>query len=541
MEKDEVGQIEAEIDAAEINNTWIEAKMDSGELSVFTMTDDFMVSGDDLKALATSASQKRKVTRAEKKFDADMVNLEKKFEGQNGVDSNRIDAERLTGYGLFDVVTPKYNLPLLANLYEQNAHHYGAVNAKTYNTVALGFDFIPTTKTTLKLDELEGQKEALSKFRKKLSRLKDEHFDWIESLNSEDTFTETLIKVFKDYDTTGNGYIEVGRTKQGVIAYVGHVPATTIRVRRLRDGFVQVVNTNSAVFFRNFGDTKTTDPLNGDPLAHEIIHLKKYTPTNDYYGVPDIVAAYGALLGNREAQSFNLDYFENKAVPRHVIVVKGAKLSSTAEQKLYEFFDTKLKGKHHRTLYIPLPADDLERKVDFKIEPVEAGIQDASFIKYKDTNRDEILAAHRVPITKLSLPPGVSLSAARDADKNFKEQVTRPIQDLIEFRINRIVKEKSDVFEIKLNELSLTDEDTQSKIDERYLRNKVVTPNEIRARMGKPGLDGGDEVIELKPQQQADARNNASQSDARGRERSGNSPDNSGEARNTQGEGRQSQ
>lgn len=530
MDRDEVIAEEERMDKQAEEGFVVQAGIDSGQISVIELTDEFMVSGDKLKELASTAAQKRRITRAEKRF-----------EGADDVSTKRIDEDRLTGYGLFDVITPKYNLNALANLYEENPHHYGAVNAKTYNTVALGYDFHPTTATTQKLDDLEGQQEKLDKFRRKLSKLKDEHFDWIESLNQEDTFTETLIKVFKDYDTVGNGYIEVGRTKRGEIAYVGHVPATTVRIRRKRDGFVQVVSTNKAAFFRNFGDNKTSDPINGDQNPHEIIHIKKYTPTNDYYGIPDVIAAYGAVLGNREAQAFNLDYFENKAVPRHIIVVKGATLSREAEQKVYEFFDTKLKGKHHRTLYIPMPADDLERKVEFKIEPVEAGVQEASFNRYKDSNRDEILSAHRVPITKLSLPPGISLSAARDADKNFKEQVTRPIQDLIEFRINRIVKEKSDVFQLKLNELSLTDEDTQSKIDERYLRNKVLTPNEVRSRMGLPGLDGGDEPIELKPQQQADARNNQSQSDARGRERSGNSPDNSGEARNPQGEGRQSQ
>ncbi len=64
----------------------------------------------------------------------------------------------------------------------------------------------------------------------------------------------------------------------------------------------------------------------------------------------------------------------------------------------------------------------------------------------------------------------------------------------------------TDALQIKFNELSLTDEDTQSKIDERYLRMKVITPNEVRIRKGMVPMDGGDEVVELKPQQQAEAR-----------------------------------
>jgi capsid portal protein len=46
------------------------------------------------------------------------------------------------------------------------------------------------------------------------------------------------IKVYTDLQATGNGFLEIGRTVTGEIGYVGHIPATTVRVRRLRDGFV---------------------------------------------------------------------------------------------------------------------------------------------------------------------------------------------------------------------------------------------------------------------------------------------------------------
>ncbi len=136
---------------------------------------------------------------------------------------------------------------------------------------------------------------------------------------------------------------------------------------------------------------------------------------------------------------------------------------------------TNLKGKNHRSLYIPLPADDEGNKVEFKMEAVESGVQDSSFNNYRKMNRDEILIAHRVPVSKIGLPEGVSLAAAKDADKTFKEQVARPAQRNLEKKINRLIGELTDAFVLKFNELTLTDEDTQSKIDERYLRMKVMT------------------------------------------------------------------
>jgi hypothetical protein len=51
-------------------------------------------------------------------------------------------------------------------------------------------------------------------------------------------------------------------------------------------------------------------------------------------------------------------------------------------------------------------------------------------------------------------------------------------------------------------------------------------------------LDGGDEVIDLKPQAAAEQRSQAGNTRARSQERQANSPDVSGEGRNAKGDGR---
>jgi hypothetical protein len=109
----------------------------------------------------------------------------------------------------------------------------------------------------------------------------------------------------------------------------------------------------------------------------------------------------------------------------------------------------------------------------------------------------------------------------------------------LEKRINAIIEEKTDALKIKFEELTLTDEDTQSKIDERYLRMQVITPNEVRIRKGMIPVDGGDEMVELKPQQAADQKATAGKTRTRDSQRSANSPDISGEGRNAKGDGNQ--
>lgn len=488
---------------------------------------------------ARPASEIRKMSGVSEAFKKKSYrSMSKVHRGVGAAESKKIEIEETGGYSMFEVVLPPYNLEYLAKLYEVSAVHGAAVKAKVSNIVGLGFDMVESSATKQKVSAASSD-DARSKISAKLQRLKQQMIDEVDGWNEDDTFQEVLNKVWTDYETTGNGYIEIGRTSTGRVGYVGHVPSTSVRIRKARDGFIQMIS-NKATFFRNFGDRKTPNPIGGDSNPNEVIHFKKYSPTNGFYGIPDIVSAKTAIAGNEFSSRYNLDYFENKAVPRYVIIIKGATLSKNSEQRILNFFQGKLRGENHRTLYVPLPADEGDRKTSFEMKPVEAGIQDSSFTNYRKANVSDILMAHRVPISKVSISEGASLAVARDADKTFKEQVCRPEQLIAEKKINKLFKELTDIFVFRLNELTLTDEDTQSKIDERYLRMQTIVPNEVRARRGEPSIEGGDTVVDLKPQQAADARATAGQTRARDAARSAGATDGAGEGRNPKGEGRTS-
>jgi PBSX family phage portal protein len=523
----------------------VQVRLGTQRTEVTEYPDTFAVNADEvMKMKGLSTNFKRRANRELQKADGGSFNnlnapTAIMPEGRDNSGSKKLEPVEVTAYAMFSVVQPTYNLDYLAKIYELNASHYAAIQAKLSNVVGLGYELIETFKVREKVDEIPDENvDQIQRFRRKIQNNKNRLDDYLDTLNDTDSFLEVLKRVYLDLEVTGNGYIEIGRTNTGQVGYVGHIPATTMRVRRRRDGFVQIVNYR-AMFFRNYGDTETQDQIGGDQQPNEVIHIKKYTPNSVYYGIPDVIPATNAIAGDQFAAKFNLDYFENKAVPRYIITVKGAKLNADSERKLLEFFQTGVKGSNHRTLYIPLPADEGNSKVEFKMDPVEAGIQDSSFHNYRQDNRLEILMAHRVPLTKVSIMPGISLANARDADKTFREQVTRPAQTDFETKINKIIREFTDMFTLKFNELTLTDEDTQSKIDERYLRMKVITPNDVRIRKGMIPLDGGDVPVQLTGQQAADQTAQATRNRTRDQERSANSPDQSGEARNAKGEGRQ--
>lgn len=513
------------------------------EISKFKDADPFNKNWDEIKDYAgLSKNFKRNTARYISKIEASGAYLDAANAVPTGQEagSKQINPGTVyrNGYGLFDIITPPYNLYELASFYDASFANHAAIDTKVQNIVGLGYAFHLTDRTQMMLESREDS-SAVEKARRRIERMKIELRDWLESLNDDDSFTKTMEKVLIDYESTGNGYLEIGRKVNGEIGYVGHIPAATIRVRRLHDGFVQMIG-NKVVYFRNFG-ANNQSPITADPRPNEIIHIRSYSPLNTFYGVPDIVAAYSSLVGDQLAAQYNIDYFQNKAVPRYIITLKGAKLSADAEDKMFRFLQTGLKSQSHRTLYIPLPGDSENNKVEFNMEPIENGIQEGSFKEYRKQNRDDILVAHQVPLSKLGAEAGSA--AAISQDRTFKEQVARPAQQFLEKIVNKIIREKTDILELKFNELTLTDEIAQSQILERYVRNKIMVPNEAREILDLPQRPDGDEPLELSPRQAADANANTQQNRARDRDRVNNQSDGPAtiSGRNPQGEGRSSE
>lgn len=523
----------------------------------FKDADPFAKSWDDLKSFnGIDTNFKRRTTRNENKMDkvydvprgndgkvapayAEAAGTRPR--GQDDTGSKQLNPGDVwrNGYGIFDVITPPYNLYELANFYDTNFANHACIDAKVENMVGLGYMFEISNPVKMRLED-EQDKAKADRARNRIERLKIQTRDWLESLNDEDSFINIMEKIMTDVEATGNGYMEIGRKVNGEIGYIGHIPSTTMRVRRIRDGFIQIIG-GKVVYFRNYGATNP-NPVTNDNRPNEVIHFKAYSPLNTFYGVPDIISAYTALRGDQMAAQYNIDYFENKAVPRYIVVTKGAQLSGESQDRLFRFLQTGLKGQNHRTLYVPLPTDSEGNKIEFEMHPIENGVQEASFEKYRTQNRDDILMAHQVPLSKLGSTSG-SLAAALANDRTFKEQVARPAQRHIEKVVGKVVGEFTDIVELKFNELTLTDEVAKSQILERYVKNQIMLPNEARSQIDLPQIPSGEEPLVLGARQAADARANNAQNRERDAERMNNNSDSvaTTTGRNPQGEGRRTQ
>jgi len=436
------------------------------------------------------------LSKQSKKTKNKFYQIKKQYNtGVDGTKSKYVDPELVDGYGLFDLVEPPYNLDTLASLFDENAIHNACIMARAMNTVGLGYVWEDSAKSKRRQERASRRDSEDSVLRIREEMIKEDLRlnDLFDSFNQSESFTESLLKIWIDVLTTGNGYLEIGRNRNSKIGYMGHIPSIHMRVRRPRDGFIQKSGAKY-IFFRNYNDLDVADPINGDPSPNEVVHFSLYSPNNTYYGVPSAVAALSAIVGDKFAKEYNIDYFENKSIPRYAIILKGAKLSEKSKQEVVNYFRNEIKGNNHGTLFVPLPAT-LGKEVDIKFEKLEANVQEGSFDKYRKSNRDEIMVAHRVPAPKIGVYDNANLAVSRDADKTFKVQVIGPDQKIIEKKINGIVQEFSSSKVFKFAEIDIIDDDIRSRIWDRYLRTEVVTPNEVRTNLGMTPLEDGDVTL----------------------------------------------
>ena len=376
-----------------------------------------------------------------------------------------------------EVVEPPYDLDALAQLYETNATHKACVDAKVVNTVGLGYRFVPAA----------GQDQKASPDNVALL----EHL--VAHCNPEMTFTEVMRTSWTDVECLGNGYIEVTRNSLGQIDGFYHVPGTTVRVKPDGSGFVQLRDGYKR-HFRRLGAPAVPDP-NIEQAQNEIIDFKKYTPQSGYYGIPDIVAALTAAAGDKAAREYNVDFFEHNAVPRMAIIVEGGQLSDDLLRQIQQYMETEIKGQGHKTLVLDVPGSD----VKVRLEPLTVGVtDDAAFLNYRRANRDEILMVHRVPPSKITVVENANLANSQDQDKTFREQVVRPEQRRIEYRINRMIRQEMGIgdWEFRFREADLGEEREQAEIARIYSDIGAWTIDEIRSRQGLQPLTVSAEISE---------------------------------------------
>ncbi|MFA5542860.1 MAG: phage portal protein [Bacilli bacterium] len=389
-------------------------------------------------------------------------------------------SESYSGQGLKQ---PLYNPEALANLLELNTYHYRACKTKARDTAGLGWYLEALTDNP---DE---------KKRKEL----DEFFS---DLNP--PLSSVLDRAMLDYESIGYGALELIREDykpDGKVSNLVHIPAHTLRIHGSGNKFCQIRG-NKKRWFKlaeygkdvdcNTGIEYEMNSLTGERRATEIIWIINYTPRSDYYGLPDIIPAMGAIYGDISRRDYNIAFFDNFGVPAYAVFVSGnfdpgeedPETGKTPMEESIEEHFKELAKNPHSVMVLSVPSSGGEGEVKIEFKPLSVEIKEASFRLYRQDNRDEILAAHGVPPYRCGIAETGSLggSTAQESTEIYKMSVIQPRQEVLENLINLYIVWNSfeaDGWMFKLAEIDTSDEKHDVDMMSKIFEKGAITPNQI--------------------------------------------------------------
>jgi PBSX family phage portal protein len=401
-------------------------------------------------------------------------------------------------YKNLEIVEPLYNPYALANLLELNTYHARCVKTKARDTAGLGW--------TLKALVDEPSEKSL--------KLKEHIIEVLKDMPM--SILEVLDRACTDFESVAWGAMEIVRADHdvdGELAQLAHLPSPDLRVHRDGNKYVQIINTQQR-WFKRYGyemdvhmDDGSEYPLGQlaiEQRATEVLFWTNYSPRSSYYGLPDIIPAIGALQGDLSRRDYNISFFDNFGVPAYAVFITGNfdpgepvdddgnpdPTGKTALEREIEGHFDEIAKNPHSVLILSLPSvPDADGEVKIEFVPLAKEVREASFRLYRLDNRDEVIAAHGVPLNRLGINEIGALSGqtASESTEVYKTSVIGPRQDTIQTLINRaIIWGMFEAYDwaFTLDPIDTTDETHDVEIAGSVFKLAALTPNDIIRNFG---------------------------------------------------------
>ena len=308
------------------------------------------------------------------------------------------------------------------------------------------------------------------------------------------TFGQIVNNWVVDRLTTGNGAIEIARDIKKVPALFAHIPFYTLQAHEDGVRWCHIVE-HEEVWFKRFGvvqnynkkDGKEMSGFDRDESAHELLLLQNYTSLSSYYGIPEVISSIVAIMGNKYEADYNLQFFQNNAIPRYVIIVRGARLDTPIKRKIKDYFTREIKKNAHSTLFMELPSTDLNMpKIEVEFKELDVKEKDASFRLYRKSMIEEILVANGVPGYKLGLAITGTLGGnlGEELIDNYVNGEIEPQQTEAEEMFYLVTKEFAPNYILRWNDLDIKNEERIAKINTGYVKGTIMSLNEAREPAG---------------------------------------------------------
>ncbi len=331
-----------------------------------------------------------------------------------------------------------------------------------------------------------------------------------------------------DLETLGQRFFEVSRDLAGRIQMFDHLPGVTMR-RTRRDAkptevelevpnpadptkmirkvgyryfcrYVQFVysdNNYSKVYFKEFGDPRTIDPKTGEEnndldisdAATEVLMLSLYTP-GQIYGLPRWIGQLPSILGSRESEMVNLNFFRENAIPAMAVLISGGALTAESFDVIDNYINA-LKGSKamNRILVLEASGDDTSGSTDHSVSAPRIDMkpmiserqQDGLFKDYDGANQQKIRSSFRLPPIYAGRAEDYTRASAFASMVTAEQQIFGPerqaFDDLMNNKILRTYKPR--YWRFKSSGVPLADPDSLSIMLTTLDSAGALTPNAV--------------------------------------------------------------
>lgn len=377
--------------------------------------------------------------------------------------------------GSLQPISPTYNPHLLKRVPLENNILLQCIDAMVLNIEGTGH----TWEYVGPDDDANSEESAASQ--SELNKLKS----FVSAPNEEYTMMELRKRVRRDIETFGYGFIEILRDKAGREVFAAyHLPAHSVRLtgcesesvlvdyeivreeivvkitrqknyrRFIQQNGVGIAGKN--VWFKEYGDTRIIDCKSGQvedashpvPLkdqANEVLMISSYK-SGHLYGYPRWINQLPSILGSRESELVNVEFFKDNAIPALAILVAGGYLSEDTVDAISDKFNSKRgREKMNEVLILEAVGDEDAASIEKQIPVPKIDIrplagerpQDALFQDYDANCRIKIRSAFRLPPIILGISDDYTRATADASIIVVESQVFQPEREDIDLMINK--------------------------------------------------------------------------------------------------------
>jgi len=305
-------------------------------------------------------------------------------------------------------------------------------------------------------------------------------------LQGRSSFFENLVAY---YMLSGNSYLEASGESYS---------SPALELWCLRPDYMKVVAGESGIpdsyIYGSQNIVKfPVDSVNG---RSQILHLKTFHPTNNYYGLSPIEAAMYSVDQHNESSKWNLAMLSNMGTPSGAFVVKQDDINPSGILPAPQYNNLKnqirnqIQGSQNAGRVILL-----EGGIDWK----QMGLsqKDMDWVEGRKMSARDISLAFGVPPIILNIPGDSTFNNYKEARLALYEDTIIPILELIRTEFNRwlVPRWGTDLYlDFDIDSIQAISEKRSEKYSS-LNQIQFLTINEKRESVGYGPIDGGDELL----------------------------------------------